>query len=108
MWSLSKLLAIYNNFYIKYYSQKDLTCDICVFVIEEIEKLALDGATIEQITQAIEQICGPLDSIVPGATHACELLIETQLPQIIDYLLNHQLSPTAICQQLGACTSNQK
>ena len=62
--------------------------------------MALDGATIDQITQAIEQICGPLDNIVPGATHACELLIETQLPQIIDYLLNHQLSPTAICQQL--------
>ena len=107
MWSLSKLLAIYMwIIYTKHCSQKDLTCDICVFVIEEIEKLALDGATIDQITQAIEQICGPLDNIVPGATHACELLIETQLPQIIDYLLNHQLSPTAICQQLGACSSN--
>ena len=82
---------------------KGVACDICKYVIGEIDKLLMDGATLDQIIQAVEQICGPLDSLIPGATAACETLIETQLPAIIDQLVHNQLSPESVCKFLTAC-----
>ena len=82
---------------------KGVACYICKYVIGEIDKLLMDGATLDQIIQAVEQICGPLDSLIPGATAACETLIETQLPQIIDQLVHNQLSPDSVCVFLTAC-----
>ena len=82
---------------------KGVTCDICKFIVNEIDKYLMEGATIEQIIQAVEQICGPLDSLIPGATAACETLIETQLPAIIDQLVHNQLSPESVCKFLTAC-----
>ena len=82
---------------------KGVACDICKYVVGEIDKLLMDGATLDQIIKAVEQICEPLDSLIPGATAACETLIETQLPQIIDQLVHNQLSPDSVCVFLTAC-----
>ena len=82
---------------------KGVACDICKYIVGEIDKQLMDGATLDQIIKALEQICEPLDSIIPGATAACETLIETQLPQIIDQLVHNQLSPDSVCVFLTAC-----
>ena len=79
------------------------TCEICKFIVNEIDKVILDGATIDDILAAMEQICGPLDSIIPGATHICELLMETQLPELIDLIVNNNLNPEVFCHSLGLC-----
>merc|ERR1712083_1253938 len=84
---------------------KGVARDICKYIVGEIDKQLMDGATLDQIIQALEQICGPLDSIIPGATAACETLIETQLPQIIDQLVHNQLSPDAVCVFLTSTIS---
>ena len=82
---------------------KDLTCDICKLIVTQIDNLLLDGNTIDQIINFVDDICQPLDSIVQGATAACELLIKTQLPGIIDQLVHNQLSPDSVCKLLTAC-----
>ena len=78
-------------------------CEICKYLVNDIDEQLLDGATQDDIIAAVEKICGPLDSIIQGATHACELIIETQLPEIIDLIVNNQLDPQAVCHSLGLC-----
>ena len=78
-------------------------CEICKYLVNDIDEQLLDGATQDDIVAAVEKICGPLDSIIQGATHACELIIETQLPEIIDAIVNNQLDPQGVCHSIGLC-----
>ena len=82
---------------------KGLTCQICKVIVSKIEDLLFDGNTIDEIVHFIDDICQPLDSILQGATAACEVFIDTQLPGIIDGLVHNQLSPESVCQLLTAC-----
>merc|ERR1712029_76676 len=73
---------------------KGIGCDICTLVVTEIEQAAID---------AVEQLCAQLDSIFAGATAACNALVETYLPQIIEGLVANQLSPASVCGALTLC-----
>ena len=76
---------------------------LCNFMELLSQRSHLTGA---QAVLSNKAIALPREGEVDNGLTFVQMLIETQLPQIIDYLLNHQLSPTAICQQLGACSSN--
>ena len=78
-------------------------CEICKYLVNDIDEQLLDGATQDDIVAGVEKICGPLDSIIQGATHACQVIIETLLPEIIDLIVNNQLDPQAVCHSLGLC-----
>ena len=82
---------------------KGAICDICTFMVTEIDKMISDEATIEEIISAADQICDALGDLFPGGPLACKILISTQLPQIIDDLIHNQLSPESVCGALGAC-----
>ena len=82
---------------------KSIGCDICTFVVTEIDKILAMSETEQQVIDAIEQLCAQLDNIFPGASASCNALVETYLPQIIDGLINNQLAPAAVCGTLTLC-----
>ena len=50
---------------------------------------------------SLDQICDALGDLFPGGPLACKILVQVQLPQIIEDLVN--TPPEEICASLGAC-----
>merc|ERR1711941_252557 len=82
---------------------KSIGCDICTFVVTEVDKILVQAETEQQFIDAVEVLCAQLDSVFAGATAACNALVETYLPQIIEGLVNNQLSPANVCGALTLC-----
>ena len=87
--------------------KSNIICHICELIVSEIAFLLIEGNTIDQILDLVDDICQPFDNIVEGATAACEQFIETQLPVIVNELVHNQLSPYSVCQLLTACPSTR-
>merc|ERR1712112_539589 len=81
---------------------KDLLCDICIDVITYLDQWLTSDTTEDQIVEWNEQVCDLLSAIVPEAI--CKSLIESQIPAIIDGLVNDNLNPQDLCSSIGACT----
>merc|ERR1711862_895120 len=81
---------------------KDLLCDICIDVITDLDQWLTSDSTEDQIVEWIEQVCDLLSALVPEAI--CKSLIESQIPAIIDGLVNDNLNPQELCSSIGACT----
>merc|ERR1711936_1411383 len=81
---------------------KDLLCDICIDVITDLDQWLTSDTTEDQIVEWIEQVCDLLSALVPEAI--CKPLIESQIPAIIDGLVNDNLNPQELCGSIGACT----
>merc|ERR1712038_1745935 len=76
--------------------------DICIDVITDLDQWLTSDSTEDQIVEWIEQVCDLLSAIVPEAI--CKSLIESQIPAIIDGLVNDNLNPQELCSSIGACT----
>ena len=75
------------------------TCDLCIAVVEGLENFITDDTTMDQIIAKVEEICsslGPLEGL-------CIQTIEGYLPDIIQNILDGQLSPMNICQLIKLC-----
>merc|ERR1712088_786244 len=81
---------------------KDLLCDICIDVITDLDQWLTSDSTEDQIVEWIEQVCDLLSALVPEAIR--KSLIESQIPAIIDGLVNDNLNPQELCGSIGACT----
>jgi hypothetical protein len=79
---------------------KTWTCDLCVLIVGEIDKII---ASAESVDAAIEAIGGLCDALGDLLAPTCHNFIETYLPQIISYLVDHQLAPQAVCESLLFC-----
>ena len=82
---------------------KSIGCDICTFIVTQIDKLLVDENNIDTIVTEVEKLCSGLDGIFPGSGAACNEIVETYLPQIIEGLVNNQLAPSAVCGTIGLC-----
>merc|ERR1711971_1416394 len=69
-----------------------LTCNICVDIITDI-------------VQFITEICHPLGSVMgsPTLEAECNAMFGSNLPQIIDDLVNQNLDPMTVCTNIGLC-----
>merc|ERR1712130_635182 len=83
----------------------ELTCNICVDVITDLDNFITDATTEDQIIAFFKGICHTLGSIMgsPALEAECNAMFETNLPQIIDDLVNNNLDPMTICTTIGAC-----
>merc|ERR1711997_1072392 len=81
---------------------KDLLCDICIDVITDLDQWLTSDSTEDQIVEWIEQVGDLLSALVPEAI--CKSLIESQIPAIIDGLVNDNLNPQELCNSIGACS----
>ena len=87
---------------------KSIQCDICTFVVTEIDKILVNDEVTDALIQEVEKLCTSLDNVFPGAGASCNAIVETYLPQIIQGLVNNQLSPSAVCQALTLCSAFKK
>merc|ERR1712198_610887 len=76
--------------------------DICIDVITDLDQWLTSDSTEDQIVEWIEQVCDLLSALVPEAI--CKSLIESQIPAIIDGLVNDNLNPQELCSSIGACS----
>ena len=77
----------------------DATCDLCISVVTGLENFITDDTTMDQIIAKVEEICHSL-GMLEGL---CIQVIEGFLPDIIQGILENQLRPDQICQQIGLC-----
>ena len=82
---------------------KSIGCDICTWIVTEIDKIILDNTTMDEIIVQVEKLCSSLDNYFPGAGQTCNALVEMYLPQIIEQLVENQLSPEKVCGVLTLC-----
>merc|ERR1712181_3009 len=75
-----------------------LTCNICVDIIT-------DTTTEDQIVAFFKEICHTLGSVMgsPTLEAECNAMFESNLPQIIDDLVNQNLDPVTVCTNIGLC-----
>ena len=59
--------------------------------------------TLDQLIELVEELCFGIDGLFPGAGATCNTLVETYLPQIVEGLVNNQLSPASVCATLTLC-----
>merc|ERR1712018_947948 len=84
--------------------RNELTCQICVDIVTDLDNWLTDDKTEQEIVDFVKQLCAAIGQLIPGFEATCDFLIESQLPSIIDGLVNDNLDPTTICTQvLGAC-----
>merc|ERR1711862_815378 len=83
--------------------KNDLTCSICVDVVTDLDNFITSDTTEQQIVDFVEQICAALGAILPDLVATCNDLVESQLPAIIDGLVNDNLNPQEVCNSIGAC-----
>lgn len=86
---------------------KSIQCDICTFIVTEIDKILASDSTIDQLIEQVEKLCSSLDGIFPGAGASCNAIVETYLPQIIQGLVENQLSPSSVCSALTLCPATR-
>merc|ERR1712112_147137 len=73
-------------------SRNELTCSICIDIIED------------QIVAFFKELCHTLGSLLGASIEEqCNTLMETQLPAIIDGLVNDNLNPQQVCDSIGMC-----
>merc|ERR1712112_171660 len=67
-----------------------LTCNLCIDIITDIDEFLTSDPTEQAVVEFAEQICEALVA-------TCNALMETQLPAIIDSLVEDNLNPQQVC-----------
>eukprot|EP00092_Neocalanus_flemingeri_P074826 GFUD01092590.1.p2 GENE.GFUD01092590.1~~GFUD01092590.1.p2 ORF type:complete len:116 (-),score=41.96 GFUD01092590.1:33-344(-) len=83
--------------------KNDLTCSICVDVVTDIDNFLTSDTTEQEIVEFVEQICSALGAILPDLEATCKALVESQLPAIIEGLVEGNLNPQEVCNSILAC-----
>lgn len=55
------------------------------------------------MTDLLSQLCRALGSIAHELELLCDTLVESNLPDIINGLVNDNLNPSEVCSNIGAC-----
>ena len=79
-------------------------CNICLDIITDLDSWLTSDATEGAIVDWMNQICKTLGEVVsPDLENLCLVVIGSQLPAIIDGLVNQNLDPQQVCESIGAC-----
>merc|ERR1712227_244299 len=82
---------------------KDLLCDICVDIVTDLDEWITSDSTMDDIINFVEGLCRALGAIASELEQLCDTLVESNLPEIINGLVEDNLSPTEVCANIGAC-----
>jgi len=83
--------------------RSELTCQICTDVITDLDEWLVSAPTEQEIIDFVEELCKALGLLLPDLEASCNNIVETQLPEIIEGLVNDNLNPTDVCTILAAC-----
>merc|ERR1739845_268660 len=85
-------------------SRNELTCSICIDIITDLDNFITSDTTEDQIVQFFKELCHTLGSLLGASIEEqCNALMESQLPAIIDGLVNDNLNPQQVCNSIGMC-----
>ncbi|XP_005068906.2 proactivator polypeptide-like 1 [Mesocricetus auratus] len=83
--------------------QLGLTCDVCLNVIQEVDKWLMTNSTEALITHALERVC----SIMPESlVQQCVTLVETYSPSLVQ--LVSRVTPEKVCETIRLCNSRRQ
>merc|ERR1711936_336267 len=84
--------------------RNELTCSICMDIMQDLDDFITSDTTEQQIVDAIEEICKALGALIPNFEATCNFIIQSQLPAIIDAFVHDNMDPTQVCTEVfGAC-----
>merc|ERR1712181_84655 len=76
-------------------SRNELTCSICIDIITDLDNFITSDTTEDQIVQFFKELCHTLGGLLGASIEEqCNALMESQLPAIIDGLVNDNLNPS--------------
>merc|ERR1712059_238289 len=85
-------------------TENELLCSICVDVITDFDNWLTEDKTEQEIVDFVKEICHTLGQLIAGFEGICNSIVESQLPTIIDGLVNDYLNPEKVCTDiLPAC-----
>merc|ERR1712123_2307 len=77
--------------------RNELTCQICIDIVTDFDNWLTSDKTEEEIIGYVKELCHAIGQIIPGFEETCNLLVTTQLPGIIDDLVESNLDPLEVC-----------
>jgi len=80
--------------------RNELTCDICVDVMTDLDEFITSDTTEEEIVNFVKQLCHGLGQIIPDFEATCNFIIESQLPAIIDAFVHDNMDPNQVCTDI--------
>merc|ERR1711936_10353 len=83
--------------------RNQLTCEICVDIITDIDNFITSDTTEEEILAFFNQICEAVDQLLPGLGATCTGFLKNNGAGIIERIVNENLNPDEICTNLTAC-----
>merc|ERR1711970_337072 len=85
-------------------ARNQLTCDICIDIMTDLDEFITSDTTEQEIIDFLKEICHALGQIISRFEATCNLLVMSQVPGIIEGMVNDNLNPTQVCTDvLGAC-----
>jgi hypothetical protein len=84
-------------------TQAQVTCALCDFAIDGVEKFLAENATEQEIENFLGHIC---DFLPSGDQQSCHDEVTNDLPVIINYIETKE-NPQVVCALLHLCTSVQ-
>jgi saposin len=84
-----------------YSIDKTATCEVCKFIISELEKLLKENRTEEAIIKALDKVCIKMSPVIK---QICIEFVKQYTPIIIDYLVKKG-DPKKLCHYLGMCST---
>ncbi|XP_051020660.1 proactivator polypeptide-like 1 [Acomys russatus] len=83
--------------------QLGLTCDVCLNVIQEMDKWLKTNSTEALITHTLERVC----SIMPSSlVQQCVTLVDSYSPSLVE--LVSRVTPEKVCDTIGLCRSKRQ
>merc|ERR1719466_184833 len=83
--------------------RNDLTCQICVDIITDLDNWLTSDKTEAEIVEYAKEICHALGQLIAGLEATCNFLMESQLPGIIDNLVHSKLDVCTTGALGGSC-----
>ncbi|EAL64081.2 saposin B domain-containing protein [Dictyostelium discoideum AX4] len=81
-----------------------LECDICQFIVKQVNKYISGNATEAQILKFLDTDC---EVFGKGGSVTCQNIVNNYAPQIINLIINNA-SPSQVCGLVGLCGSSLK
>merc|ERR1719427_352580 len=80
----------------------DLLCNVCLDVVTDLDEWLTSDATEGEIIHFMESLCTALGAILQDLEDICIDMMETELPAIIEGLVEDNLDPATVCYNIYA------
>merc|ERR1712209_51316 len=81
-------------------TKNELTCSICMDIMTDLDEFITSDTTEQQIVDFVKEICAALGALISGLEETCNFLVQSQLPEIIEGIVNDNLNPTQVCTDI--------